>query len=51
MAGLFEQVDAAAEPERAQRVGARYQALLTGVVAQHLIDPTHAPRAEDLGDG
>lgn len=48
LAALFGGIDAAAEPERAQRVGAHYQALLTGVVAQHLVDPDHAARAADL---
>ena len=48
LAELFEGIDPAKEPERAQRVGARYQALLTGVVAQHLVDPAHAVRPADL---
>ena len=48
LAELFAGIDAAAEPERAQRAGAYYQALLTGVVAQHLVDPAHAPRAGEL---
>ncbi|OHV36009.1 MULTISPECIES: TetR/AcrR family transcriptional regulator [Pseudofrankia] len=48
LAALFDGIDPVAEPERARRVGAFYQALLTGVVAQHLMDPAHAPRAEDL---
>jgi AcrR family transcriptional regulator len=50
LAELFEGIDPAADPERAHRVGAVYQALLTGVVAQHLVDPAHALRAEDLAD-
>jgi AcrR family transcriptional regulator len=48
LASLFEGIDPGKEPERAQRVGARYQALLTGVVAQYLVDPAHAVRAADL---
>lgn len=48
LAELMEGIDPAAEPDRAQRVGAFYQALLTGVVVQHLVDPNHALRAADL---
>ena len=48
LAELLEGIDPAAEPERAQRVGAFYQALLTGVVVQHLVDPTHALQAAEL---
>ncbi|MFC7479843.1 TetR family transcriptional regulator C-terminal domain-containing protein [Luedemannella flava] len=51
LAELFEGIDPAAEPDRAHRVGALYQALLTGVVAQHLVDPTHAPGAAELARG
>jgi AcrR family transcriptional regulator len=51
LAMLFEGIDAAAEPQRAERVGAYYQALLAGVVVQHLADPEHALAPVDLAAG
>ncbi|GAB3841468.1 TetR family transcriptional regulator [Dactylosporangium cerinum] len=48
LAALFDGIDPAAEPELARQVGAFYQVLLTGVVAQHLVDPEHAISGEDL---
>jgi AcrR family transcriptional regulator len=48
LAMLFEGIDPTAEPQRAVRVGAFYQALLTGVVVQQLIDPAHALSASEL---
>jgi AcrR family transcriptional regulator len=48
LAALLEGIDPARDPDRARRVGAFYQALLTGVVVQHLVDPKHALRAPDL---
>ena len=48
LALLFEGIDPAAEHERAERVGAYYQALLAGVVVQHLVDPDHALVPSDL---
>jgi AcrR family transcriptional regulator len=51
LAALFEGIDETAEPQRAERVGAYYQALLTGVVVQHLLDPTHALGPADLSRG
>ena len=51
LAELFEGIDPAAEPVRAERVGALYHAMLTGVVAQHLVDPAHALRPADLAPG
>ncbi|ASF11092.1 putative TetR family transcriptional regulator [Nocardia brasiliensis NBRC 14402] len=38
----------AADPRKAQALGAFYQILLTGLAAQCLIDPEHAPSGADL---
>lgn len=48
LALLFEGIDPTGEPQRAGRVGTFYQALLTGVVVQQLIDPANALSAADL---
>ena len=48
LALLFEGIDASEQPQRAASVGAFYQALLTGVVAQHLTDPDHALGPDEL---
>ncbi|GAB3818364.1 hypothetical protein GCM10027605_70830 [Micromonospora zhanjiangensis] len=48
MAELFAGLDPAVDPERARRVGSLYQALLTGVLVQHLVDPETAPSGHDL---
>jgi AcrR family transcriptional regulator len=40
--------DAAPDPDSARTVGAFYQALLIGVMAQRLIDPARAPSGHDL---
>ncbi|NDU73865.1 TetR family transcriptional regulator [Actinomadura sp. DSM 109109] len=40
-----------ADPDTTWAVGSFYQALLTGVMAQYLIDPDHAPTARDLAHG
>ncbi|MER6943672.1 helix-turn-helix domain-containing protein [Nonomuraea sp. NPDC000554] len=42
LAELFEGVDPEAEPERARLVGSFYQAMLTGLLAQWLVDPETA---------
>ncbi|GGM38522.1 TetR/AcrR family transcriptional regulator [Dactylosporangium sucinum] len=47
-AHVFHQIDAAVEREKAQQVGSFYQALLTGLIAQWLIDPANAPSGRDL---
>ncbi|NUS43932.1 MAG: TetR/AcrR family transcriptional regulator [Mycobacteriaceae bacterium] len=47
LAGLFEDVDAN-DAETSRVVGSFYQALLTGVAAQCLIDPDNAPTGADL---
>lgn|SRR5574340_9204 len=47
LASLFLNTDAMGD-ERIRAVGAFYHALLTGVMAQWLVDPEHAPSAHDL---
>jgi AcrR family transcriptional regulator len=47
-AAVFHQVDAAVEAEKAFQLGSFYQALLSGVLAQWLVDPEHAPSGRDL---
>lgn len=48
LAALFDGIDPGTDPELARQVGAFYQVLLTGVVAQHLVDPEHAISGADL---
>ena len=48
LATLFQNIDPAADPELARKVGSFYQALLTGVWVQWLIDAERAPSAADL---
>jgi AcrR family transcriptional regulator len=47
---LFQNIDAATEEKKALAVGSFYQALLSGVIVQWLIDPEHAPSGRDLAD-
>ena len=47
-AGLIHTIDVAAEPEQARQVGSFYQALLSGVLVQWLVDPHRAPSGHDL---
>ncbi len=49
-AQLLHGIDPATEPVKAQAVGSVYQALLSGVLVQWLVDPDHAPSAADLTD-
>jgi AcrR family transcriptional regulator len=48
LATLFHHLDPAQDERSAWRVGSFYLALLSGVMAQWLIDPEHAPSAPDL---
>jgi AcrR family transcriptional regulator len=48
---VLQGIDAATEAAKAYQVGSIYQALLSGVAAQWLIDPANAPSARDLGEG
>ncbi|MET7392949.1 TetR/AcrR family transcriptional regulator [Dactylosporangium sp. NPDC005572] len=51
LAELFHGIDSEEEPELADAVGGVYQALLTGVVLQHLVTPELALSGRDLIDG
>ena len=48
LASLFQGIDATADAQRAWAIGSFYQALMTGVLAQWLADPDHAPSGRDL---
>ena len=50
LAELFQHLDPARDEPRARQVGAFYQALMSGVVVQWLVDPRHAPTGRDLAD-
>lgn len=47
---LFQEIDPTTDDPTARAVGSFYQALLTGVLAQWLVDPARAPSAPDLAD-
>ncbi|MFI5907827.1 TetR/AcrR family transcriptional regulator [Dactylosporangium sp. NPDC051541] len=47
-AQVFHGIDAAIEPAKADLVGSFYQALVSGVLTQVLLDPDDAPTAQDL---
>lgn len=49
LARLFEHIDEADET-KGRAIGTFYQALLTGLAAQYLIDPEHAPTGADLAE-
>lgn len=49
-ASLLQGIDAAVEEEKARRVGSFYQALLSGVLVQWLVDPDPAPSAHELAE-
>jgi AcrR family transcriptional regulator len=48
LVALFQGVDPEQDPLKTRRLGSLYQAMLTGVVAQHLTDPSQAPSGRDL---
>jgi AcrR family transcriptional regulator len=48
LAALFQNVDAAVDAKQTQAIGSFYQALMTGVMVQWLIDPERAPSGHDL---
>lgn len=50
LARLFDGIDETDE-EAGRTVGALYQALLTGLAGQYLIDPDSAPTGSDLAEG
>lgn len=50
LAMQFQQIDADVDEKSAKVVGSFHQALLTGVMAQWLIDPDNAPSGHDLAE-
>lgn len=50
LAGLFHGIDSGTEPHLARTVGSFYQALMTGVMAQWMLDPERAPTGRDLAE-
>ncbi|MEU4542166.1 TetR/AcrR family transcriptional regulator [Nonomuraea dietziae] len=50
LAEIFSEIDPEAEPERARVLGSFYQAMLTGLLAQWLLDPATAPSAHDVAE-
>jgi AcrR family transcriptional regulator len=48
LAALFHHIDPTLDEQKAWVVGSFYLALLSGVMAQWLIDPEHAPSGHDL---
>jgi len=50
LAALFQGIDPASNEKQAGAVGSFYQALLTGVGVQWLVDPERAPSGRDLAD-
>ena len=50
LAAELHHIDAAGDQEKAQQVGAFYQAIMIGVVAMRLVDPDHGPSARDLAE-
>ena len=49
-ASLLQGIDPETEKKKAWAVGSFYQALLSGILVQWLIDPEHAPSGHDLAD-
>ena len=50
LAALFLNIDAASDEQSARTIGAFYQALMSGVIAQWLVDPQRAPSARDMAE-
>ena len=50
LAALFQNIDVAVDEKQAWTVGSFYQALLSGVMVQWLIDPQRAPSGHDLAE-
>ena len=49
LVALFQGVDPDRDLTQARLLGSLYQVMLTGVIAQHLTDPSQAPSGRDLG--
>ncbi|MGV9301963.1 MULTISPECIES: TetR/AcrR family transcriptional regulator [unclassified Nonomuraea] len=50
LAEVFSRIDPAVEPERARVLGSFYQAMLSGLLMQWLVDPDTAPSARDVAE-
>jgi AcrR family transcriptional regulator len=50
LAALFQNIDATVDAKKAWTVGSFYQALMSGVMVQWLIDPERAPSGRDLAE-
>jgi uncharacterized membrane protein YccC len=50
LAELFQGLDPVRDESHARQVGSFYQALMSGIVVQWLVDPQHAPTGRDLAD-
>ncbi|KAB8143009.1 TetR/AcrR family transcriptional regulator [Chloroflexia bacterium SDU3-3] len=50
LAALFSKIDPVSDPQQAWMVGSLYQALMSGVMVQWMIDPEHAPSGRDLAE-
>jgi AcrR family transcriptional regulator len=50
LAELFHHLDREGDQRRAWQVGSFYQALMSGIVVQWLVDPERAPTGRDLAD-
>ena len=50
LAALFQHIDAVADERKAWVVGSFYQALMSGVMVQWLVDPQRAPSGHDLAE-
>jgi AcrR family transcriptional regulator len=48
LAALFQDLDPQRDKRQAWQVGSFYQALMSGIVVQWLVDPQHAPTGRDL---
>lgn len=51
MAARLHGIDATADPDTARAVGSVHMALVAGLTQQWLIDPDHAPSAQDVAAG
>lgn len=50
LAELFQNPEEGRDEQQAWQVGSFYQALMSGIVVQWLVDPQHAPTGRDLAD-
>lgn len=50
LAALFQNMEQPIDPQSERTIGSFYQALMSGVMIQWLIDPEHAPSSHDLAE-